>query len=180
MADQQTPRFDVHEGQQAASSPNDADPGQAAPEPSAGQAKADLTKRFIAGVIDAVIAVLIGLIPIIGGLIAAAYWLVRDGLELDFMDGRSVGKRLVKLRPVRLDGSKMDIQTSIRRNWMFALGGVVQLLLFIPILGWLLVIPVGLAALGLGIVEIVLVLTDAEGRRLGDKMAETRVVEVDA
>lgn len=140
--------------------------------------KADLSKRFIAGIIDAVIAFGIGLIPFIGGLIGAAYWLVRDGMELDFMDHRSVGKKLVKLRPVTLDGSPMDIMVSVKRNWMFALGGIGQLLIF-TIVGILLAIPLFFVMLLLVIVEVVLVLTDPQGRRLGDKIANTIVIEVD-
>lgn len=141
-------------------------------------AKADLGKRFVAVIIDAVIATVLGFVPLIGGLIAAAYWLFRDGLEFEFMDYRSVGKKLMKLRPVKVDGSQIELMDSVKRNWMFALGGVVQLLLFIPILGWILMFPVGLAALVLGIIELVLVITDSDGRRFGDKMAETQVIEV--
>lgn len=139
-------------------------------------AKADLGKRLIAGLIDGVLAGGVSLIPGIGGIIAAAYMLVRDGLEVDFMPRRSIGKKVMELKPVRLDGAPVDLQTSAMRNWMFALGGVTALLVIIPVIGWLLMIPVGLAALGLVIVEIVLVLTDDQGRRLGDKMAKTIVV----
>ncbi len=145
---------------------------------SIGTGKADLSKRFIAAVIDCAIGFAIGLIPFIGGLIGAGYWLVRDGLEIEFMDRRSIGKKVMKLRPVRLDGQPMDIATSVRRNWMFAFGGVVQLLMFIPILGWLLMIPVGLVALALGLLELFKVVTDPQGRRLGDSMAATKVIEV--
>ncbi len=144
------------------------------------RAKADLGKRFVAGIIDAVAAVLVAMIPVVGGLIAAAYWLLRDGLEFDFMDRRSLGKKVMKLRPVRLDGKPMDLETSMRRNWVFALGGVISALLFIPVLGWILAIPVGLASLALGLTELYKVLTDAEGRRLGDSWARTKVIEVDS
>ena len=106
--------------------------------------KADLGKRFIAAIIDAIIAVVVGFIPLVGGLAATAYWLVRDGMELDFMDRRSIGKRLVKIRPVRLDGAPMDLTTSMKRNWMFALGGIAQLLAF-TIIGIVLAIPLGLS-----------------------------------
>ena len=140
--------------------------------------KADLGRRVLAALIDAGLGFVIGLVPVIGGLAAAAYWLVRDGLELDFMDRRSLGKRVMKLRPVRLDGAPMDLAASARRNWMFALGGVVSLLLFIPVLGWLLMLPVALAALGLGLLELVKVLTDEQGRRWGDRLAGTKVLEV--
>jgi uncharacterized RDD family membrane protein YckC len=80
--------------------------------------KADLTKRAVALIIDGLIAGAIGRIPFIGGLIGAAYMLTRDGFEFDFMDHRSLGKKLMKLRPVRLDGKPVDIETSMRRNWV--------------------------------------------------------------
>ncbi len=47
-------------------------------------------------------------------------------------------------------------------------------------IGLVIAIPLGLIALVIGIIEIVLVFTDAEGRRMGDKMAGTRVIETDA
>lgn len=143
------------------------------------RAKADIGKRVGAALIDAVLTVVVGFIPAVGGLVAAAYWLLRDGLELEFMDRRSLGKKVMKLRPVRLDGGEMDLLASAKRNWMFALGGVAQLLLFLPVVGWLLVVPVALAALALAVVELVLVASDARGRRLGDRIADTVVVETD-
>jgi uncharacterized RDD family membrane protein YckC len=136
-------------------------------------AKADLTKRFIAALIDNVLASLVGFIPIVGGIVGAAYILLKDGLELEFMDKRSIGKKLMKLRPIRLDGGTMDINTSIRRNWPLAIGSILAI---IPILGWIIAVPV---ALVIGIIELVLVLTDPEGRRLGDKLANTKVIEVE-
>jgi uncharacterized RDD family membrane protein YckC len=143
--------------------------------------KADLGKRFVAYLIDELLAGVMMSIPYIGGIAGAAYLLVRDGLELDFMDHRSLGKKLMKLRPVRLDGKPVDIATSIRRNWMFALGGALSLLTFIPVLGWvvalILVIPLILASLVIGLIEVIRVFTDPRGRRLGDAMADTVVVE---
>jgi uncharacterized RDD family membrane protein YckC len=144
--------------------------------PAAG--KADLTKRAVAGIIDGVAAVLVGFIPLVGGLLSTAYWLARDGLDLEFMPNRSLGKKVVGLKPVMLDGRPVDLETSLKRNWPFAISGVAQILLFIPIIGWLLMVPVALLALAAVIVEVFLVLTDDEGRRLGDRFAETRVVEV--
>jgi uncharacterized RDD family membrane protein YckC len=140
--------------------------------------KADLMKRFVAALIDGLLAGVVSMVPLVGGLAGAAYMLLRDGFEFDFMDRRSLGKKVMKLRPVRLDGQPMDLMASAMRNWMFALGGLAALLVYIPILGWLLLIPVGLAAFGLGVIEIVLVVTDAQGRRLGDRLAATQVVEV--
>ena len=140
--------------------------------------KADLGKRFIAMIIDVVITILVGFIPFIGGLIGAAYMLLRDGLNYEIMDHRSVGKKLMKLRPVTLDGRPVDINVSIRRNWMFALGGLVNVLFYIPILGWSLIPFVGITAFVLCIVELILVIVNEEGRRWGDKLAETKVIEV--
>jgi uncharacterized RDD family membrane protein YckC len=141
--------------------------------------KADLGKRAVAAIIDGVISGVIGFIPIIGGLVGTAYMVLRDGLEFEFMDQRSIGKKLMKLRPVRLDGGTVDIETSIKRNWMFGLGALIQVLRFIPVV-WILLIPiVGVAALVIGIMEIVFVLKDEEGRRWGDNIANTKVIEAD-
>lgn len=140
--------------------------------------KPDLGKRAIAALIDAVLAMVIGFIPAIGGIIATAYWLVRDGLDVEFMDHRSLGKKVMKLRPVTLDGAPVDIMTSMKRNWMFALGGIAGFFAM-TIIGLVVAIPLGLIAFVLGIVELVLVITDAQGRRIGDKTAGTRVIETE-
>ncbi len=142
--------------------------------------KADLGKRVIAIIIDAVIAAVLGVIPIAGGIIGTAYIVIRDGLDVDFMPNRSLGKKIMSLQPVRLDGGKVDIETSLRRNWMFGLGAITSLLIYIPIVGWILIPIIGLVALGIGIYEIYLVITDAEGRRWGDRLAGTKVIEVGA
>ena len=142
-------------------------------------ARADIGKRAIAVIIDAVIAMVVGLIPIAGGIAATAYWLVRDGMDIEFMDHRSIGKKVMKLRPVTLDGQPLDITASVKRNWMFALGGIAQFFA-VTIIGIVIAIPLALVAIVLGIVEVVLVFTDAGGRRMGDKMAGTRVIETDS
>ena len=105
-------------GSQTPSSGAESSP-PAAPAP----AKADLGKRAIALIIDGVATMVVGFIPLIGGMIATAYWLLRDGMDVEFMDHRSLGKKLMKLRPVMLDGSPVDMATSAKRNWMFALAG---------------------------------------------------------
>jgi uncharacterized RDD family membrane protein YckC len=134
--------------------------------------KADLGKRFLAALVDGVISAVVGFIPVVGGLAGAAYMLIRDGLEIDFMDQRSLGKKLLKLRPVRLDGQPMDLVTSVKRNIPFAIG---PLIMVVPVLGWI-IGPV--VSLIIGLVEAILVLTDADGRRVGDRIGETQVVDV--
>jgi uncharacterized RDD family membrane protein YckC len=138
--------------------------------------KADLGKRFVAILIDFVIVYLIGFIPF-GGTIGILYILLRDGLPFD-SSGCSLGKKIMKLRPVRLDGKPMDLETSFKRNWTLVFGSVVQVLIFIPIIGWALIPFVAVAAVILYILEVVLVFLDPQGRRLGDRMAGTKVVEV--
>lgn len=139
--------------------------------------KADLTKRAVAMIIDSVIASLLSIVPYIGGLVGTAYMVLRDGLDIDFMNKRSVGKQLMGLKPVRLDGQRMDPETSVRRNWMWGIGAITGLLLYIPIVGWLLIPVVTLISFGVGLFELYKVLTDAEGRRWGDAMAGTKVIE---
>ena len=169
-SDQEYPRID----------PDEAPSGDPQGDPQGWPAgKADTGKRVVAVVIDAALAIVVGMIPFIGGIIAAAYWVLRDGMDLDFMDHRSVGKKLTKLRPVKADGSQLEMMDSVTRNWMFGLGGVIQTLMFIPILGWLLIIPVSLVALGFGLAELFKVLTDPEGRRFGDIWAQTKVIQVE-
>ncbi len=142
--------------------------------------KADLGKRFIAVIIDGAIAAAVGLIPVVGGIIGIVYILTRDGFEYDFMKYRSIGKQLMKLRPVIVDGGQMSIMISVRRNWTLMFGSLAQGLIFIPIIGWLLIPIVGIVGAILGIVEIVLVLTNDEGRRWGDRLAGTKVIESQA
>ena len=148
--------------------------------------KADLGKRIIAAIIDAIPAIVVsfvfGMIPfiggIIGGLLAAGWWLVRDGLDLEFADKRSPGKKIMKLRPVRLDGQPMTLDVSIKRNLPLAFYCVGYLLWIVPVLGHLVSIPIFIVGGLVNLVEAVLVITDADGRRWGDKLAGTKVIEV--
>lgn len=157
-------------------------------------AKPDLLKRFLAVLIDGLLAGAVGFVfglmgSFVGGfgtLLGAAYILTRDGLETPYTDGRSVGKRVIGLRPTRLDGAPMTLETSVRRNWTLALPSVVlgvgsMLLGLGPLaLVGVPVILVGSLLSLLSLVEGVLVVTDAEGRRIGDKTAGTKVVEAPA
>lgn len=153
-------------------------------------AKADLVKRFLAALIDGLLAGVIGFVlglfgTFMGGvgtLIGAFYILVRDGIETPYTDGRSVGKKVIGLRPVTLDGAPMTVETSVRRNWTIALGslitGVGSMLagMGLGVIG-LAVIGLGGFAGLLGLVECVLVIIDKDGRRIGDKTGNTQVIE---
>lgn len=145
------------------------------PDASSGTIPDKLT-RFLAILIDSVLTMLVSWIPVLGPLLGAGYFLVRDGLTLDFMNQRSIGKHVMGLKVKRADGQAMDIETSAKRNWMFAIGGVTALLAEIPLFGWLLALPISLAALAIGLYEGYRVLTRSDQKRWGDDTANTTVV----
>ena len=138
--------------------------------------KADLTKRAIAAIIDFAIASVLSRIPFIGWFAGIGYILVRDGLDVELINRQSVGKKLMGLKTVRLDGEPMDVPGSVRRNWMFALGTLAGLIAWIPLLGFLTVLAAGVISLLIGVYEVYLVFTDNEGRRWGDTFAGTKVI----
>ncbi|MHB8767162.1 MAG: RDD family protein [Deferrisomatales bacterium] len=140
--------------------------------------KADPGKRLVAAFIDAVLCIAAATVPAVGLLVAVAYALVRDGLEFPFMDRRSIGKKLMKLRPLRLDGRPLDIATSCRRNALLAIGPAGVLLMVIPVVGWIAGFLIAAAGSLIWVVELSRVFTDPQGRRLGDEMAGTAVAEV--
>ena len=141
--------------------------------------KADPVKRIIAFVIDAVASMIVGFIPLVGGIIGALYMLLRDALPIEALEYKSIGKKLLKLSVVNTEDptAKVDYAMSAKRNWMFALGPIMLFFLFIPILGWIIDILLGIAVFILVIIEIVKLFTDEKGQRLGDKMAGTMVIE---
>ena len=153
--------------------------------------KADLVKRFLAALIDGLTAAVIvwvfslfgTFMSGVGTLVGAGYILVRDALETPYTDGRSFGKKVMGLRPVRLDGGPMTVETSVLRNWTLAAGSVVSgvgtmLLALGPLALLGVLVTVGSYVVGLlGLVEAVLVVTDDEGRRIGDRTGGTQVVE---
>lgn len=140
--------------------------------------KAEVGKRIVAGVVDLCICLALAGAPILGlQILAFTYLLVRDGLDWSFMDHRSVGKKLLNLRPIRLDGRPMDIAASAKRNLTLAICPLGALLFAIPFIGWLgglLIIFGGAVA---AVIEVMRIFTDAEGRRLGDEAAGTIVIE---
>jgi len=140
-------------------------------------AKADLSKRLLAALIDGALCAVVSLVPVLGGLVGAVYVVVRDGLDVEFMKRRSIGKQVMKVRPVRLDGQPMDLATSVKRNFPFMVGLIGLPFLVIPIIGWGIAMLLGVIQLAISIIEVVLVLTDPEGRRMGDKFAGTKVID---
>jgi len=128
-----------------------------------------ILNRYIARAIDLLIAAAMVLVlPPVGPLAALLYILIADG----FKGGQSPGKQLIGLKVVRTDGDlPVTFMESILRNIPFA---IVYLFFIIPFLGWILFIIAGLPIL---LFESYLVCTDEKGRRIGDTIAQTMVVE---
>lgn len=127
--------------------------------------KAHVLNRFIAKLIDLFIVVAADQIaPPVGFLSGLAYILIADG----FAGGRSIGKRLVGLQTLRVDGREAaGFRESIIRNLPF---GAAQIAFAVPYVGWL----VSLAILAF---EGLLIVGNQLGRRLGDEVARTQVLD---
>lgn len=137
---------------------------------SAMQTPADKGIRVVGYLIDVLPAILIGLlglIPVVGGVLAGLfltpYWLLRD------IGGASLGKVVLGMAVMQKDGGPARPGARIVRNIPLAIG---PLLLIIPLLGYILAPPVSFIVL---IIEAIMLLT--QGERLGDKLAGTVVVK---
>ncbi|HEY6085708.1 MAG TPA: RDD family protein [Nitrospira sp.] len=127
--------------------------------------KAQVLNRFIAKLIDLfIVAGAAGLIDPVGFLAGLAYVLVGDG----FAGGRSIGKRLIGLQTILPDTRQAaGFRESIIRNVPFALA---QVAFAVPYVGWI----VSAAIIGF---EAVLIIGNEQGRRLGDELAGTQVLD---
>ena len=128
--------------------------------------KAQVLNRGIAKLIDLFIVAAAGqLFMPVGFLGGLAYILIADG----FSGGRSIGKRLIGLQTVLPDRREAaGFRESIIRNLPFA---VAQVAFAVPYVGWL----VSAAIIAF---EAVLILGNEQGRRLGDEVAGTQVLDV--
>lgn len=129
--------------------------------------KASILKRIGAAVVDGVIAGAASMIPVVGWLVAIAYSLAKDGI----FEGASIGKKLLKLKVKTMDGGQADYVVSAKRNAIFAIPNVFMI---IPLLGAVIAAPI---ALIIAVVETVFVFTNPLGRRMGDKFANSVVVD---
>lgn len=127
-------------------------------------ARAGVLERSVARFIDLLFALLLAKLPGYVGFFAGLTYIgIADGL----MDGRSIGKRIIKLRVVYpADNRPADLRASILRNSTIAL---CYMFFKVPAVGWL------LAAAGL-LFELVLIIGSPAGKRLGDEIANTVVL----
>jgi uncharacterized RDD family membrane protein YckC len=144
-----------------------------------GLKKADPIKRVIAFIIDVIASMIIGLIPVVGGIIGALYMLFRDALPIDVLEKKSIGNKLLNLSVIKIEDETpvIDYATSAKRNWMFSLGPVMLFFIYIPILGWLIDIILAIVLFVLIVIELLKIFLDEKGIRLGDKWAGTMVIE---
>jgi hypothetical protein len=104
------------------------------------------------------------LVPPVGFLAGLAYILVADG----FAGGRSVGKRLIGLQTILPRAREAaGFKESIVRNLPF---GLAYLMFEIPYVGWMI-------AAAMVSVEALLIIGNDYGRRLGDEIARTQVLD---
>jgi uncharacterized RDD family membrane protein YckC len=129
------------------------------------QRRAGLLLRTAAKVIDFIlIAAAVEILPKAGFLAGLAYLLLGDG----FFDGRSIGKKLIRIRVVsKATNSPCTFKDSILRNSTLAAG---YALWVVPWVGWLLIFVIAA-------IEFVLILGSEDGSRLGDDIAKTTVLE---
>lgn len=125
--------------------------------------------RLIGKAIDLVIVVaLASVIYPAGPLAAFLYCLIADGLQ----GGRSLGKRVARLYVTNTVTSQpADFKDSVIRNSPIALA---VLFFLIPFWGWMLWIFIGIPILA---IEVYLMRNLENQARLGDTMADTRVLE---
>ena len=119
--------------------------------------KADVWKRLCAAMVDGLIVVSMGVLYWTSGSAlsvagAAAYLLFRDAFS-----GQSIGKFACGLVVISLEsGRPASLAASVRRNLMFLLPGANVVAVFL---------------------EARAITRDRQGQRLGDKLAQTQVVE---
>jgi len=130
--------------------------------------KADLTLRGLARLADFTIAFGVATTaPGFGPLLAAFYLLLADGL----MQGQSPGKRIFGIKVVvPSTRAPIGFQESAIRNAAFA---AATLCWALPLL-WPVFFLVGVPAV---VYEAWRVYDEPQGRRLGDKLADTQVVD---
>lgn len=130
-----------------------------------------LLQRFLARLVDgllvavavAIVIAILGLAPWdLGGTVISAAAQFAYFVYLEGTRGQTFGKQWLGMRVVRVDGSPMDYDAAMRRNWWV-------LLSIIPFLG-------GLAQFVVAIAIAITVNSDARNEGFHDKMAGTAVV----
>ena len=133
----------------------------------------DPLSRCVAKFLDGLLAAALSqLVPPIGFFAGVTYLLIADGIP----PGRSAGKRLLGLAVRGPNGRECGVRESILRNAMVA--GPYATWHLLAQGGWLLGVIGGFMFVVAVVLEGVLLAGNPQGLRLGDELAETRVVGV--
>ncbi len=148
---------------------------------------APIWRRLLAAFIDSLIGSFLFFVPIVGGIFGLLYILSKDAIMYRLTGypqwkNKSIGKKLLGLKLEKKDGTNwgegkesegnytVDIKTSAWRNLTLAPGRAVRI---IPLLGWVLGPIVGAI---FKLIELIVLTSDPEGIRLGDRLVGTIVV----
>lgn len=134
--------------------------------------KISLFARGIAKFVDFfLVMILFFFLYPVGILLGLAYLTIADSIQ----GGQSVGKRLMGLKVISLlDGKPCTLKQSLVRNLPFI---APLTLMIIPFWGWIIG---GILSVPFFLLEIYLLVKLESGNRLGDVMADTTVLAVNA
>jgi uncharacterized RDD family membrane protein YckC len=117
-------------------------------------------------------------IGILVSIILLGYVLARDLIG----GGRSLGKKLMNVRVLRVSGEPIDMMDSVKRNALFALPGalgvavsIVNLIPCAACFTWPLWVLIMLISVGVLVWTIIDITQQPEGTHFGDRTAGTRV-----
>jgi len=134
--------------------------------------KADVSKRAIAFLIDlgvyvviwVVLKVWLNLGDYLTGLVAGLYIVFRDGL----FNGQSIGKKLMRQRVINVaTDSACSFTDSGKRNIILYIPSLFQFVHFLE----------GILGLVIVALELYFIFTNENGRRWGDRFADTQVLD---
>ena len=132
--------------------------------------------RIFAKLIDLMLVLFLGLVLRggAGSILGFLYSLMADGLPFKSMQGQSIGKKLVGIKVYSDVSSTANLKTSVIRNIPI---GLITFLMIIPFWGWILSLLIGVP---LFLIEISLMIRADKRQRLGDVMAESVVLTLEA
>jgi uncharacterized RDD family membrane protein YckC len=121
--------------------------------------------RVIAKLIDLIVVLIfLKLFSDAGIYIGIFYFLISDGI----FNGKSIGKKFLRLKVISTErNTSGDFRDSILRNLFI---GLSLFFLMIPFVGWIITLII------FGI-EFILMVGSPEGKRLGDLISKTLVIE---
>lgn len=134
-------------------------------------------KRVFAKVIDLLLVLILGRLPVIGAagsVLGFLYSITADAFVFNKVQGQSLGKKIFGIRVISGNSqqSRMArLKTSVVRN---APVGIVTFLMIIPVWGWILSLLLGIP---LFLIELSLMIKAERHQRLGDVMAESVVLD---